>query len=118
MNKPEHIAIGIIAFLIFTGLYSVIKIPVNWIGYGFIGVIIGSILPDILEPAKSWMHRGVGHSKRTLKMLGMIFAVNAILALFSFFINIFSIFYVISCCLLGYIVHLLADATTNVGLPD
>ncbi len=113
MNRQEHVAIGIIAFLVYTYLtYLVIKISNGAIGYAFIAVLLGSIIPDILEPPTSWMHRGICHSKRALKTCGKILALTALVGLF------FSTFYVISSFFLGYTFHLLADSTTEVGLPD
>jgi membrane-bound metal-dependent hydrolase YbcI (DUF457 family) len=119
MNKEQHVVIGIIIFCIFTWLlYSLVKIPSNIIIYGLIGAIFGSIIPDILEPASNWMHRGLGHSKRALKFIGKIFIVTAFLGALAFFNSLFFIFYIISSFFLGYVAHLLADATTPVGLPD
>jgi hypothetical protein len=86
--------------------------------WGFIAVVLGSLIPDILEAPSSWMHRGLGHSKRALKLTTKVFAITAFLGLFSFLIQIFSIFFIISSFFLGYAVHLLADATTEVGLPE
>jgi membrane-bound metal-dependent hydrolase YbcI (DUF457 family) len=64
------------------------------------------------------MHRGIGHSKRALKFIAKLFAITSICGLISFLISTSSIFYLISCFFLGYLFHLLADATTEVGLPD
>jgi membrane-bound metal-dependent hydrolase YbcI (DUF457 family) len=119
MNKQEHVLIGLIIFLAFSWLfYFLVKIPSDVIIYGLIGAILGSIIPDILEPATNWMHRGLGHSKRALKLTGRIFAITALLGLLSFFISLFFIFYIVASFFLGYVAHLLADATTAVGLPD
>lgn len=119
MNKQQHVIIGIIIFVVFTWLFQyLVKIPVDMIIYGGIGAVIGSVIPDFLEPPKNWMHRGLGHSKRALKFTGKIFAITALLGLFSFFIGMFYIFYIIASFFLGYVAHLLADATTEVGLPD
>lgn len=118
MNKQEHLAIGIIAFFLYYFIISFIKSSNNFIAYAFIAIILGSIIPDVLEPPTSWMHRASGHSKRALKLTAKIFAVTAIIGLFAFFFYLFSIFYVISNFFLGYALHLLADSTTKVGLPD
>lgn len=82
------------------------------IAYAFIAAVLGSIIPDILEAPTNWMHRGLGHSKRALRLVGKILAVTTLIGLF------FYIFYIISSFFLGYVFHLLADATTEVGLPD
>ncbi len=119
MNKQQHVIIGIIVFAAFTWIfYYLVPVSVAIIFYGLIGTIVGSIIPDILEPSTSWMHRGIGHSKRALKFTGKLFAIIALLGLLSFFNSIFFIFYIIASFFLGYVVHLLADATTAVGLPE
>ena len=119
MNKQQHIIIGIIIFFVFTWFfYYVVKVSIDIIFFGLIGTILGSIIPDILEPSANWMHRGIGHSKRALKITGEIFAITTGLSLLSFFNGIFFIFYIIASFFLGYAFHLLADATTTVGLPD
>ncbi len=137
MNRQQHLIIGAIAFVAYTYLiYLVIKIstdaiayasiaivlpitvilpprmPQDAIAYAFIAVVLGSVIPDILEAPTNWMHRGLGHSKRALKFTGKILVLTTLIGLF------FSIFYIISSFFLGYVFHLLADATTEVGLPD
>ncbi len=113
MNRQEHVAIGIIAFLVYTYLlYLIFKASTGAIMYAFLAALLGSVIPDILEAPTSWMHRSTCHSKRALKLCGKIFAVTALIGLF------FSAFYVISSFFLGYVFHLLADSTTEVGLPD
>lgn len=119
MNRQQHLAIGAIAFIAYTYLiYLIIKISEDTIIYAFIAVVLGSIIPDVLEAPTNWMHRGLGHSKRALKLTVKIFTITALFGLLSYFFYIFSIFYVLSNFFLGYAVHLLADATTKTGLPD
>jgi membrane-bound metal-dependent hydrolase YbcI (DUF457 family) len=86
--------------------------------YSLIAVVLGSILPDFLEPSTNWMHRGKYHSKRALKFNGKIFAITALIGLLSYFFYIFSVSYILSNFFLGYTSHLLADSTTTMGLPD
>lgn len=119
MKKGEHLFIGLIAFLVYTYFLSlVVKIPPDTSIFGFFSTLFGSVIPYFLEPAKDWMHRGIGHSKRALKFVTTIFVITTICGLISFFVSSSSVFYLISCFLLGYAVHLLADATTKIGLPD
>ncbi len=68
MNRQEHLAIGVMAFIAYRSLVHLI-ISADPLVYALIAVVLGSILPDILEPATSWMHRGVYHSKRALKLI-------------------------------------------------
>jgi small-conductance mechanosensitive channel len=119
MNKQQHLIIGILSFLVYAYFdYALIKISYDIILFGLIAVVLGSIIPDILEAPQNWMHRGLGHSKRALKFTGKIFGITTILGLFSMIVPYFFIFFIISSFILGYGVHLLADATTEVGLPD
>ncbi len=113
MKRQQHIIIGTVAFIIYSYIiYLIIKISVNGLTYAFIAAVIGSIIPDILEAPTNWMHRGLCHSKRALKLTGKILAFTSLIGIF------FSIFYIISSFFLGYVFHLLADSTTEVGLPD
>jgi membrane-bound metal-dependent hydrolase YbcI (DUF457 family) len=118
MNREEHILFGIIAFIIYMLIfYSIIK-DSTVIFFSGIACVIGSILPDILEPANNWMHRGICHSIRALKFSVEIFAITVCISVILIILfREFSVFYV-SCLALGYLVHLLADSTTEVGLPD
>src|SRR5665811_315548 len=113
MNRKEHMAIGIMAFIAYKVLvHLMVKISDDPVLYALLAVVLGSILPDILEPPTSWMHRGVYHSKRTLKSIEKIFVVTvfigilvpafigifvtAFVGIFLYVVYIFSIFYVIS----------------------
>ncbi len=96
MNTKTHvitaliISVFIIFFLKFDEIY-------------LLGIIIGVLLPDILEPPKSIFHRKFFHSKRMLKGIVLIMTITFILSyalkslLWLFFI------------LLGYEIHLLGD---------
>jgi len=118
MRRQTHLFIGAIAFLVYTYPISLLlKIPTNTMLMGFFAVLFGSVMPDVLEPATDWTHRGLGHSRRALKFSVEIFAISALLGLFSFFIPDLSPSYVASGFFLGYAVHLVADATTPAGLP-
>jgi membrane-bound metal-dependent hydrolase YbcI (DUF457 family) len=113
MKRQEHLLIGTVAFVIYSYIfYVIIKISMDGIAYAFIAAVIGSIIPDILEAPTNWMHRGLAHSKRALKLTGKILAFTSLIGIF------FSFSYIISSFFLGYVFHLLADATTKVGLPD
>ncbi len=101
MDRHEHVTIGVLAFI-----------------FGLITVAVGSITPDILEPATSWKHRGKCHSKRALKYILEISIVAVILGYVFIILADLSIFYIVSGFFLGYSLHLLADSTTPMGLPD
>ena len=118
MNSAAHILIGIFAFLGYS----------NWLGtasgsatlstgWGFVAVVIGSVTPDIIEPATSGRHRRVFHSYRALFAVIILFIASGLLALAITFFLDFSAFFLLSCFFLGYVFHLLADSVTPAGLP-
>jgi membrane-bound metal-dependent hydrolase YbcI (DUF457 family) len=122
MNYGTHFFIGIVIFFVYNffnnTIINVILNPLIGFSIGSIWLIgafltvLGSVIPDKLEPATHWTHRGKFHSEKTLGITEKIFAVTAIIALFT------PIFYYISCFFLGYVFHLLADSTTKMGLPE
>lgn len=83
----------------------------------FFAVCFGSVMPDVLEPARTGSHRGLGHSRRAMKFSAEIFAISALIGLFSLCIPDLAMSYVVSGFFLGYAVHLLADSITPAGLP-
>ena len=122
MNYREHVLIGVIIFFVYNFfnntiinaiLHPIIGISIStmWL-YGVILTVIGSGIPDILDPPTHWTHRKEFHSKKTLRLTGLIFSITAIIGLFS------TIFFYISCFFLGYVFHLLADSLTKVGLHE
>jgi membrane-bound metal-dependent hydrolase YbcI (DUF457 family) len=122
MNNREHVFIGIIIFFVYNFfnntiinaiLHPLIGISINtmWL-YGVILAVIGSGIPDILEPAKHWTHRAKFHSKKSLRLSIELFSITAIIGLF------FPISYYLSCLFLGYMFHLIADSITPAGLPE
>jgi len=113
MNKNQHIVFGILSFLPYYLVFnSIHEIENQVILYSILSVLIGSIIPDIIEPATNWKHRGYGHSKRILIRLAQF------LLLFSFIAIFFQYVLIVSSFLLGYLIHLLADSTTKIGLMD
>jgi membrane-bound metal-dependent hydrolase YbcI (DUF457 family) len=118
MNSSEHIGIGIIAFFAYAyfigNIASSINNPLIW---GVVAVVIGSIIPDVIEPATSYRHRGLFHSFSALLVIFFLFGSTALIALVISFFSEFSAFYLWSCFFLGYLFHLLADAITPMGLP-
>jgi len=119
MRKGTHLVIGILAFFVYTYLLnSIHAIPVDFFFLGFCAVIIGSILPDTLEPATNSKHRGVFHSWRVLKCIVSIFGFSLVISLILLLPDVTKlIVFGISCFALGYSFHLLADSTTKRGLP-
>jgi hypothetical protein len=122
MNRKEHLLIGIVIFFVYNfinnSLINSAIIPIFGISsstlwlVGAFAAALGSIIPDQIEPATHWTHRGTFHSKRTLNLTIWLFGITAVISLFS------SLFFYISSFFLGYMFHLLADSMTEVGLPD
>jgi len=118
MNSGEHTGIGIIVFFIYAYFIGHIVSSINnqWI-WGIIVVVIGSLIPDFLEPATSYRHRGLFHSLRAFKASVFLFGSTALFAVGIAFFSEFSVFYLASCFFLGYMFHLIVDAITPMGLP-
>ena len=118
MNSGEHVTIGIIAFSGYAYVIGNIISSINdpWI-WGVLAAVIGSVTPDILEPATSYRHRGLFHSYSALLILIVMFVLSALINLIIAFFLSFSAVYIVSCFFLGYLFHLLADSITPMGLP-
>jgi inner membrane protein len=109
MNKNEHYTVAFIVLIVIYFLLDYINL-IKFFGYA-VTLIVGSVAPDILEPAKHYTHRKFFHSSTTLKYL--TYSLIPLL-IFSLIINnIFYIFFFVT----GYIIHLLMDSTTKMGLP-
>jgi phosphatidylserine synthase len=78
--------------------------------------LIGSLAPDLIEPAQihSFRHRRFFHSWKLLKIISILTIIVIILWL----IFKFSVLLYIGSFLLGYIIHLLLDSMTKMGLPS
>jgi membrane-bound metal-dependent hydrolase YbcI (DUF457 family) len=118
MRRSTHLLLGGLAFFAYTyPIYILLNLPSGTILVGFFAVLFGSVMPDVLEPARTWVHRGLGHSRRAMKGAAELFAVTAVLGLFQFLDPSLSLCYIASGFFLGYAVHLLADSVTPAGLP-
>lgn len=119
MRKGAHLIIGLLAFLGYAYLLSLIRETTSEAFLlGLFAVITGSLMPDILEAPTSWRHRRVFHSKRALKCMAGIFGITAVIGvLSSTLIPHAALVCGLSCFALGYLCHLIADATTKRGLP-
>jgi hypothetical protein len=118
MKRNVHLIIGGMVFLLY--LYGITTLTKNSTGswlFGFLATSIGSLLPDVLEPATNSMHRGICHSRFALLSTIGLFVVTAYPGQFSFIQSDLSTFYYASCFFLGYAFHLIADSTTRAGLP-
>jgi membrane-bound metal-dependent hydrolase YbcI (DUF457 family) len=118
MRRQTHLFLGALAFLAYTyPLYLLLDLPLNPMIMGFFAALFGSVMPDVLEPARTWSHRGIGHSRRAMKGAAELFAVTAVLGIFRFLDPLLTVCYIISGFFLGYAMHLLVDSLTPAGLP-
>jgi hypothetical protein len=119
MRKGAHLIIGILAFLGYVYLLSLVRETTGELFLlGLFAVVTGSLMPDILEAPTSWRHRGIFHSKRALKCMVGTFGITAAIGVLpSSLIPHTFLIYGLSCFALGYLSHLLADSTTKRGLP-
>ena len=121
MDRGAHFVIGLVVFFIYNFINtSIINSTINPIfGISAIGIWLigafaaafGSVIPDQIEPANHWTHRGTFHSIRALNFTTYCFAITAFIGLF------FSPSFYIASFFLGYMFHLLVDSKTKVGLP-
>ena len=119
MRKGVHLLLGILVFFVYTYLLSLVRdTSAQFIVIGFFAAMAGSILPDILEPPTSSRHRKIFHSKRALKGTALFFCVAAGVSMVPLLPPLPTALSVFSCGTLGYLSHLLADATTKRGLPE
>lgn len=72
--------------------------------------LVTYMLPDLLEPAKDYTHRRFFHSKCLLKILLAALLPVILLGL------VWSAWLWLAGAMLGYIVHLLVDSVTKMGL--
>ena len=119
MRKGAHLIIGILAFCGYVYLLSLLHATTRELFLlGLFAVVTGSLMRDILEAPTSWRHRGLFHSKRALKCMVGTFGVTAVIGVLpSSLIPHAFLVYGLSYFALGYLCHLLADATTKRGLP-
>ena len=110
-NRDAHIGIAIILALVISFILYKLNLT-DFVVY-LIPMYITSVLPDIIEPAVDYKHRGFFHSKRALRFLyKYALGISFIIAL------IFNVFFYLFFGVVGYILHLLLDSTTPMGLPN
>lgn len=103
MRNKEHAALALL-----------IAIPLHHIGVSLDSLIafyLSGFLPDILEPPFYYTHRKKLHSKRALKVTGIVGLIGFVMGLATG--SYFWPFFVF----LGYALHLLGDSLTPMGLP-
>lgn len=109
MNSKEHYTLAFILLIVIYFILNYFNL-LSYFGYS-VSLLLGSVLPDMIEPAKNYMHRNYFHSKRFLKILYYLIIPTLILSIL--FNYLFYIFFLI----MGYISHLWLDSTTR-RLPE
>ena len=118
MNRKVHSAIGIILFLAYAYLAGILQTGTRLdVVDGILGVLAGSLLPDILEPPTSGRHRSIFHSWRALKVVAVMLLFTSVMVLLPPDTPPLPPVFGASCFFLGYLAHLLADSLTRAGLP-
>lgn len=118
-RQRSHIKIGVLLFIIIMHDINSKGIDVNVIFIPIILLltIIGSVLPDIIEPAKNKHHRKFFHSVLLLMIIlaFLIMTYNELIISGNFNNPILACYFFIGC---GYVSHLLVDSITRNGLPS
>jgi inner membrane protein len=104
MNFKQHTVISIIIAVIIGYFFRDLIVYVGFI-------VLGALLPDIIEPPRSPFHRKFFHSRLFFKLLflGLIILFIASLNENKYYWAFFLV--------LGYLTHLIFDAIIPKGLP-
>lgn len=130
MRRDSHVFIGLvgtffIAFLLAAlqsfslDIFIIFGLGIEVIIAIAIASIIGSMLPDVIEPSLHWTHRKEFHSNNARHIMGVLslflFVAMFLQVIFGLGVNYsFAIFAFV----FSYFLHLVADSTTKMGLPD
>ena len=115
LKNQEHITIGLFIGLI-VGILSGIRLinfNLSLLIVFVVFSVMGSLFPDVVEPPVSWKHRKFFHSWSLLGIL-VILGIGLFLVVIS---SGNSVVYLLLGFVSGYSAHLIADATTPMGLP-
>ena len=105
-RRETHVGVAGLLILLFVGIDNISKYPLH-----IFALMLGSVVPDLLEPAYNSFHRDFFHSKRLLKLLLISIIPLLILSKFIFETSYVLVF------ILAYILHLFLDSFTRRGLP-
>ena len=108
-NRHIHIGAAMVVIVVLVLILALFKL--DFTVSIIMGMLIGTLAPDIIEPATDYRHRHFFHSRKFLKYLFQGLLVSFVLALF--ISSLWWIFFFI----VGYIIHLGLDSTTPMGLP-
>lgn len=109
-KRETHVMSAVILIIILGGIIGTDTLKEN--ASYLIALLFGTIAPDILEPAYDYKHRSFFHSKFLMKLLLIILFISIIIGSIGYNNS-----YYFSVFIFGYILHLILDATTKMGLP-
>jgi membrane-bound metal-dependent hydrolase YbcI (DUF457 family) len=118
MRRRTHLVTGGVIFIAYCWLLLLLlEIPGRILLAGLFLALLGSVAPDVLEPARHGNHRGIAHSRGARRASAGAFVLTAVLGAFQPLVPALSLSFLFSGFLLGYFLHLLADGLTPAGLP-
>jgi Predicted membrane-bound metal-dependent hydrolase (DUF457). len=112
-RRQDHASIAFITLLIVFIIFGFKLISDRTFLIAWFCFLIGSLAPDYIEPAYNFRHRSFFHSWDFLKILSVITIIMIFICLVYRSIAMFSI----ASFLTGYVIHLILDSTTKMGLP-
>ena len=102
-----------IIFLIYFIIQDWVKVHLTWFTTYLFPLLIGILLPDLIEVANSPNHRAFFHSIRLLKII--IFFIIPLTIVSAYLVN--PRYFILTVLFAGYLLHLAADSVTKKGLP-
>ncbi len=108
-NRETHIIASVVVVFL-AGIIAGAGFIFNHFPHAII-FIVGSVFPDIIEPARSYTHRKFFHSRLVMKIMAAGSALTFILGMIK------PEFHLLTAGAAGYVLHLLMDSTTEMGLP-
>jgi len=112
-RKGHLVFSATIIFLVYFVIQDWVEINLTWFTIYLFPLLIGILLPDLLEPAISPHHRNFFHSWRMLKII--IFYIIPITIISAYFVD--ERYFILVAFFAGYCLHLLPDSLTKRGLP-
>jgi hypothetical protein len=111
-GRNTHFSIALILLIVIYFTLDYFNFNLSNYSLNAVALLIGSVIPDIIEPAEHYTHRKYYHSKRFLKILYFSLPISLLLGII---LNpILCVFFFV----LGYISHLWLDSTTKMSLPE
>ncbi len=112
--RKGHIYFSLtVVLLIYFIIQDWVEIHLTWFTIYLFPLLIGILLPDLIEIANSPNHRAFFHSIRLLKII--LFFITPLTIVSAYLVN--SRYFILTVFFAGYLLHLAADSLTKKGLP-